>query len=419
MTFSEFQNRPKRFSPLELRFIALVAAALLALLGVNLFLASILPAGGEFSLLREAGRAFLFERVEPYGPEIPARVQEEVYGRPARSGEQPYILDVPFHLLIPYFPFALSNEIVARGIFLFLLEAALVSMVYFGFKLSLWEPPRLFLLLFFAVSLLNYYSVNAFLNGSPVIFLGLAYAGTLMALRHRQDELAGALLSLACFQWEIGAPFLLLIIFYAFRTRRWQVLAGFGMLTVVLLAISYLWYPGWTIPFLRAAFNNMRAAFGFSTHDFIHQLIPAYANRISWAAAGLFAVILGYEWSKINERDFRRFFWTSCLTLSITPLLGFRLQPEQLVVLVLPLGLILEVMSDRWSRFGESLMFIFMLVFFAVPWILFIAGSHRLDVIGNILFISLPALMVVCLYWIRWWAIRPPRTWVDQIPDKK
>jgi hypothetical protein len=35
-----------------------------------------------------------------------------------------------------------------------------------------------------------------------------------------------------------------------------------------------------------------------------------------------------------------------------------------------------------------------------------------------ILIFALPFLLLVGLYWIRWWAIRPPRTWFETIENE-
>ncbi|MCJ7434317.1 MAG: hypothetical protein MUO77_12590 [Anaerolineales bacterium] len=393
----------------------IVFACLLLLFAGNLFLANLLPPSGEFLLLREGGRAFLFDKLDPYSASVPARVQEKVYQRPAKDGEEPYILDVPFHLLIPYFPFALGDEMLARGIFFFLLETALFLIVFFGMRLAVWEPARLHLLLFFVVSLLNFYTVNAFLNGTPAIFLLLTYVGIIFSLQNYQDELAGALLVFACIQWEIGGAFFLLIMFYVFRSRRWQVLVGFVMLAFVLMLISYLWYPGWMIPFLRAAYNNWIADFGFTVQPALKYIWPQQAAILGWILTGMTIIILGYEWNKVSDKDFRRLYWTSCLTLAIAPFLGFRIELEQLVVLILPLGLILKVMSGRWERFGNILTLTFLILYFAIPWLIFLQAVPRFGHKAlEILFLFLPALTVIGLYWIRWWALHPPRTWADE-----
>jgi hypothetical protein len=416
MSFSEFQKSPKKFSFRDVQFIVIVFAGLFLLFAGNLYLANLLPPSGEFLLLRESGRAFLFDRLDPYSSSVPAQVQEKIYQRPAKDGEEPYILDVPFHLLMPYFPFALENEMFARGAFLSLLEITLFLIVFLGMCLAGWKPVRLHLLLFFVVSLLNFYTVNSFLNGAPTIFLLLTYVGVILSLQNYQDELAGALLVFACIQWEIGGTFLLFIMYYVFRNRRLQVLVGFLMVAFILGLISYLWYPGWTIPFLRATYNNWVANFGFTVWPVAKYIWPQQAVLLGWILTGITAIILGYEWNKVSDKDFSRFYWTSCLTLSIAPFLGFRIELEQLVVLILPLGLILKVMSGRWERFGNILTLTVMILYFAIPWLIFlqavpIFGHKALE----ILFLFLPALTVIGLYWIRWWAIHPPRTWADQI----
>lgn len=416
MSFSEFQKSPKKLSFRDIQFIVIIFAGLLLLFAGNLFLANLLPPSGEFLLLRESGRAFLFDKLDPYSSSVSAQVQEKIYQRPAKDGEEPYVLDVPFHLLMPYFPFALGNEMFARGIFFFLLEITLFLIVFFGMCLAGWEPARLHLVLFFVISLLNFYTVNSFLNGAPTIFLLLIYAGIIFSLQNYQDELAGALLVFACIQWEIGGAFFLLIMFYVFRSRRWQALMGFVMLAFVLMIISHLWVPGWTIPFLRTAYNNWTTDFGFSMRHVAQYIWPQQPVLIGWILTGITVIILGYEWNKVGDNDFRRLYWTSCLTLAIAPFLGFRIELEQLVVLILPLGLILKVMSGRWKHFGNILTLTFLILYFAIPWLIFLQAVPILGLKAQeILFLFLPALTVTGLYWVRWWAIRPPHIWADEI----
>jgi hypothetical protein len=415
MSFSEFQKSRKSFSSRDVQFIVIVFVGLLLLFAGNLALANFLPPSSEFLLLRESGRAFLFDKLDPYSSSVPAQVQEKVYQRAVKDGEEPYILDIPFYLFMPYFPFALGNEMFARGIFFFFLEIALFLIVFFGMRLAGWEPAHLHLVLFFMVSLLNFYTVNSFLNGTPTIFLLLAYAGIILSLQYYQDELAGVLLVYTCIQWEISGAFFLLITFYVFRSHRWRVLLGFVMVSFVLMLISYLWYPGWTIPFLRAAYNNWTADFGLSMRHIAQYLWPQQPVLIGWILTGITVIILGYEWNKVSDKDFRRLYWTSCLTLSIAPFLGFRIELEQLVVLILPLGLILKVMSGRWAHFGNGLTLVFLTLYFAIPWLIFLQAAPRFGhKAQEILFLFLPVLTVVGLYWIRWWVIHPPRTWADE-----
>jgi len=35
------------------------------------------------------------------------------------------------------------------------------------------------------------------------------------------------------------------------------------------------------------------------------------------------------------------------------------------------------------------------------------------------MFLPLPVLVLIGLYWVRWWIIHPPRTWLDDVTQDK
>ena len=194
-----------------------------------------------------------------------ARVQKLVYEDAARAGDEPYILDTPFHILPFYYPFALfPNPTVVRAVFTLFLELALFALAILSLRLTEWESPRIFAILFIILVLFNFYTFQAIYEASPVLLLALFYVGILFAYRTGADEVAGALAALSFYYWEVGLPFLLFFFWRARRENRNRVFAGFFMLTVVLLFLSFLTYPDWIIPFLRATVNNLRADFGFN-----------------------------------------------------------------------------------------------------------------------------------------------------------
>ncbi|MBE0683844.1 MAG: hypothetical protein IH589_18215 [Anaerolineales bacterium] len=422
-----FQPPSKSLTPRDYQFITLVAILFLivsaALVSANLTLKH---GGGDFYVHWVASRGFIFEKTDPYSGQIPARVQELVYGDAAKPGNEPYILDTPFHLLLLYFPFSLlSDPQLARAIYTLILELALFALALLSLRLTDWEVPRYFWILFLLYCVFNFYTFQAILSASPVILLGLAYAGILLALKNDQDELAGALTAVSLYYWEVGGLFLLLISWRAYREGRGRFFAGLGMLTIVLAAISFLLYPNWIIPYLRAGMNNLRADFGFSTHEVFRYFFSAQSNLIAWIFIGSLVIALGYEWSTALTADSRKFYWTACLSLAASPLLGFRTEMEHLAILVIPLAFIFSIVQDRWQRIGNGLAIMILLVGFFAPWAVFFLGLPRLGrTAEEILFLFLPLFTVLGLYWIRWWAIRPPRVWADlanrrsQIPNR-
>src|SRR3990172_467624 len=98
------------------------------LMAANIYLLRQTGVGGEFLLPWKAARAFLFEQIEPYSSSVAGYVQGQVYGRPILIGEEPYIFDLPFHLLLLYFPLGLFRDpVIAGAIWLTLSQAGLMG----------------------------------------------------------------------------------------------------------------------------------------------------------------------------------------------------------------------------------------------------------------------------------------------------
>ena len=105
-----FQPPSKSLTPRDYQFIALVTILFLAVSAALVYANLTLTNGGDFYVHWAASRGFIFERIDPYSGEVPARVQELVYGDSAQAGDEPYILDTPFHILLLYFPFSLLSD---------------------------------------------------------------------------------------------------------------------------------------------------------------------------------------------------------------------------------------------------------------------------------------------------------------------
>jgi hypothetical protein len=408
----------KRFSAREINFLIFASIAgiimLAGFIGMNIAVARTLGRGGDLLLPWKAARAFLFEKAEPYGGGVADAVQREVYGRNAQPGEKPYILDMPFHILMLYFPLgAFEDGSVARGIDLLVSEACLLALILLSVRLTDWQPRRLFAILLFLLSALSFYSLTALSEGSAAILLGLIYAGTLLALRAGSDELVGALMAISLYRLEIGGPFLLLIGLRVLAQRRWRVLWGLLMTLFIMLAIAFLVYPGWVVPYLRGNLANLDWEFGFSPGKILTEWWPAYGARAGWALTAVLSIALATEWATARAAEFRRFYWAACLTLAITPLLGVRAEIQNLVVLLIPLALIFATGRERWKA-GYWLSGALLALVFATPWVLLLRAPFDLRLREQIIFLFLPAFTVTGLVWIRWWALRPPRTWLER-----
>jgi hypothetical protein len=403
---ARFQPPPKSLTPRDYQFLVLVTLAFLALCAALVFANLSLKGGGDFYAHWVGARAFLFEKIDPYGAETPARVQPLI-GAPSDS--EPYILVTPFQVIPFYYPLSfLPDPKLARALFTLLLELALFALAVLSLLLTGWQAPRIFAILFVLFTVFNFYTFQAISEASPVLILALLYVGILFAYRAELDELAGALAALAFSSWEVGALFLLLVFWRAHHEKRKGVFSGFFMLSFILFFISFLSYPNWLIPFLRANANNLRADFGFNIRAILLDFFPAQGNALGWILTLGLILALGYEWNAARSGEFRRFYWTACLSLAAAPLLGFRTEMENLAVLVIPLALIFAIIHDRWQKFKDSLTLLLMSALFLIPWLFYFFRLPQ-----DLLFLFLPFFTFIGLYWIRWWAIRPPRIFSD------
>ena len=412
-----FHTPSKSLSPRDYQFIALVIIVFLVICAALVSANLTLKGGGDFYVHWAGARAFLFDKIDPYSGEVPARVQQLVYSDSAKAGDKPYILDTPFQLLLFYYPFSLfSDPTLARAIFTLMLELALFALAILSLRLTDWEAPRIFTILFIFFAVFNFYTFQAIYEASPVLILGLLYIGILFSHRAGMDEITGALMAVSLYYWEVGAPFLILVFLRVYYEKRTRVFAGFFMLCFPLLFVSFLSYPNWIIPFLRATANNLRADFGFNIHAIFVHIWPSQGGMIAWVFIAALVIILGYEWSLARSGRFayRRFYWASCLSFAVAPLLGFRTEMGNLAVLVIPFALIFAIVHDRWHRLGDGLTILLMLVVFTLPWVLYLFAVNRLGAIAqDVIFLFLPLSTLIGLYWIRWWAIRPPRILSD------
>ena len=418
MSFPDIRRRSRKWlSVEEIRFLILLLIFILAMLALNMYLARTLP-GGEWLYLRWSGaRAFLIEKIEPYGTEISQRVQDTVYGRVATENEYPFVLNDPFHIVLLYAPLALFSDFtLARAIWMLLSEAALVGIILFTIDLSEWQPPHWLYIPLVGLGLFSYFSLQALVSNSPTIFLTFLYLAIILALRAYSDELAGALLFLVAYQWEVSALFFLYILVLVFANHRWGVLTGFGMSLVVALVVSFLTYPGWGLPYIRAVLADWYRGANLNLNSIATAWFPDSRFSVGAITSIVVGVIVFIEMVSSTQSHFRRIVWTACLSLAATPLLGFAIFPSNHVVMIPALILILALVWERWIRQHAFATLLVLSIAVLVPFGIYLRSKMFSDrLYSDLLSVLPPVATIIALYWMRWWVLHSPRTWFDQI----
>jgi hypothetical protein len=402
-------------------FLIFLALAILGgLLWANTLYARDNPGEKDFFVPWLAARTFLQYGDSPYGDSATQRAQVVYYGRLAAEDEDPLRLSVPFPVELFYFPFALITDYaIARSMWMTCLEIALVAMAFLSLRLTGWKPARALLPGLLIFSVLWVYGFLPLAGNRAVIFVALAIVGLLLALRDGHDELAGALLVVPFFKPDIAGFLVLVIFWWAIYHRRGRLVAGFLMVVVILLAVSFFILSDWFMPFIGGLISQFNYHPGLTPGGILASWWPAVGPRLGLALTGLLLVVLYVEWRDLRRKDLRHLLWTASLTLAVTPLLGISVTPQDYVLLFFPLVLFLSILTERWSRPGRWGVagFVLLVIFFGF-WIitagLFLAGNFA--TLTAVLTLIFPALLVLGLYWMRWWAVRPPRTWSDSLP---
>ena len=421
MAFKDIRKSRKLLSIEEIRLLFLALLLLTGLLALNIYLARTLP-GGELLFQRWTGaRAFLIEQIEPYSTTVAERTQNVAYGRQAFSSEYPYVLNDPFYIVMLYIPLALFSDFtIARGLWMLLSETALVMLIHTLIHSLEWEPPRWLYIAMMLVGLFSYYSLIAIGSGTPAVTMTFLIFAILYALRTFSDELAGALLFLIAYQWEVSALFFLFIMVFMIANKRWKILTGFGMSLVIMLAISFLTYPGWGLPYFRGVLADWYRSANMTFGHIISAWFPDARFSIGFWSMLLLGIALFLEWFGAVGAHYRRILWTVCLTLAVTPLMGFAIFPSNHVVLIPALILIIMLVWERWVRQRVLYTLLVIAVALLAPfWLYYRVISGYPKIYSEVLLLLPPVITIVSLYWMRWWAFRTPRTWFDQIGDRK
>jgi len=408
------RSRPVFFPSL---FVLAILVVLGSLYFVNLRLAANTAIGDDFRLYWSGGRYFVFQTVNPYRPEPAAQIRRDVFGTPLTSDGYPYRLEYPFYILLLYLPFsaAIKNAGVALSLWMLFLQVSLALTLILHLRVLEWRPRPVSIFLLFLFVFFWQYDVIALLDGNVSLILGLLLAGVLFSLRNESDEVAGILLAFSTFKWEAGGPLILFILIWAFSQRRWRFLSFFGITLGILFAITTILLPSWLQPFLQSVVANLRAGKGFSTFSIFHLWWRGLGQKLAWGLTGILIVTLFLEWrAACRDASWQRFAWTSALTLAATPLLGLPVELANLSLLTFPTLLVLVVSAGRWSRLATWSIGFWVVGLTLLPW-LALFRSNSLEHTTYRLMLLLTTFLLLALYWLKWWAVRPPRLWLDRL----
>lgn len=410
------------------RLILLSGMVLLALLVVvglfylNYNYAAELPFAGEKFLPRwEGSRIFLTEGISPYSEEASNRLRRSMADQLPGQPEAEALFLYPFYSIFIFAPFGLIADYqTALAAWMVILELALFTVIALSVNLSRWKMPGALLAALVIFLSLWIYSVPSIIAGEPAILQGLLILIALIAIRSENDVLAGVALALATFKPQVVLLLVPFILFWAARRERWSIFWSTIVTLAFMVGVTSLFFPAWLwdnfLQTLVFVFNTGPATPG----EFFFRAAPGAGRQFGWFVTVFSLGILFWEWRAALQADFNWLVWTVYLTLVLSVLVGVPTSFTNYIVFLPAVIIVLSVWVQRWGRLGGGLVVGSLLIMFFGLWLLYgkfyLAGVPLEQSIA--LFLILPVFLIIGLYWVRWWWVRPPRLLIDELAER-
>lgn len=373
------------------------------------------PGGNDFFVYWIGAQYWVEKGISPYNEEVNQAASLTIYGRPAQTanGEDKNALAYPLYAMIFFAPFGLLDFNIARAIWMTILEISLVSCAYLSIKLSEWKLSPLGLGILFLFSLFWYNGARTLILGAFSGINALLILGALLLIQRKRDLDAGLLLALSTSKPQMS----LLIVAFAFlwglSVKRTKISLGIVGGLVFLLIGSIVFLPSWPTEWIRQMISYSEYTVNVSIIFAIGNAFPGIKVPLEIALMVLFGGYLLAEWILAWGKSERWFLWTALLTLVITNFVAFRTSTPQYIVLLPVIFLVFHAWQERWGNVGQVTAWINLFVFFGGFWALFlatVAGRNE----SIIMYLPFPIICLLGLWWVRWWAIRPPRLFYDE-----
>jgi hypothetical protein len=398
--------------------ILLVILVLIALTWANYRFAAQNPGGNDFLPRWLGTRLFFTEGWNPYFDRTTQAIQNMVYGRPAISGEDQVLFVYPFYSIVIFGPYAVIGDyVLARALWMTTLEAALFVLAGLSISLSRWRPAGWLLVILLLFSLLWYHGLRPVINGNASILCAMLIALGFLAIRSNHDVLSGVLFALTTIKPQMVILLLPFILIWAVSQRRWPLFWTLLGSLAILIAATSLLLPSWVIDNLRQILAYPGYTLPGTPGAIFASWLPGIGCQMGWLLTAFMIGLLLLEWWVAWQKDFNWFYWTACLTLVITNLIGVRTATENFIAIFPGLILVFTCWDERARRAGKFIVLVVLMLLLFGLWALFLGTMIKVDqpTQNPVMFFPLPFFMLIGLYWVRWWALRPQRGLMDAL----
>ena len=374
-------------------------------------------AGEGFTLQIISIRSLITSGTSPYNDSNTLEIRKFVPKENSFVPGNPPKYSSPLFSGILVFPFALiGNNTLAHAVWLTAQLIAIFVIVLISIKTTAWKPSWYIFLLFLLFTIFSYHVFFPWFDGGLSIWAALFLTCAFLAISTNRNELAGILLALSAIQPQMVILVCVFTLIWAGSHQRRLVILWFFITIIFLSVVALLLVPDWIIQYIRLVFKFQQNFPPGSPEVLFAHIMPGLGKQMGWLLSGVSAAILLVEWWLALKRDFRWMLWTASLTIVISQWIGIPTIPANYAGLLLPLILISATFIERWPRGGQWVAVLMASLLFIWEWALFYVDLTSTQPLMQInLIIPLPLILLIGLYWVRWWALKPRRLLIEEL----
>ncbi len=354
---------------------------------------------------------------DPYSDQVTAQIRQSVTRENAFVADSYPRYTSPLYSGIVIFPFTLiGDRVLAHTLWMAAQLLLIFGMLLLGIRLTAWKPSWYAFLLFSLFTIFSYQVIWPWLDGGLSIWAALFLVIACVAIGANRNEVGGVFLALAMVQPQMVILPVAFTLVWCASTKKTVVVLWFFIALILAFVGSIFLVQDWVIQYIRLLYNFSGIFPPGTPGLFFTSNFPGLGKQLSWFTIGVSILILGVEWILSMKKDFRRFLWTVCLTMVISQWIGIPTIPGNFIELVIPLMLISAMLSERWRRGGPWSAVILSFAFLVWQWaILYMDLKSPQPAMQLNLIFPLPAILLIGLYWVRWWAIKPRRLLIEEL----
>lgn len=359
------------------------------------------PGGNDFAARWFNGCALVLRGENPYADETTIRTQIAMYGRPALPGEDLVAFSYPIYALFLFWPLCyLEPYTLVQAIWMTLMLYGVLVGTLLMIRVSDLRLARGLLIITLIWAVVGYPQARAVLLGQMVILVFIAIGLCLLALQHRADAWAGALLAVATIKPQVVFLLVPWLLWTTARQHRWRFWRAFFSALAGMIGVGILLVPSWPVDFVYHLLNYSDVTISpyYSLTWMIVQEVLGLGPGVEAGVTALLLLYLLSEWWRNREGSDEAILWVTGLTLNLTFFIAPQIATTAYILLLLPIFQLFNLALRQRPGAARGLILTSELFLLVSQWLIFLATvDDRFETLPAYLLLPISLLIIQLL----------------------